>query len=86
MIETPVLTTPTPPSDTLSETKWARHEIRGHLQAIQIGLHLLEVRLDMHENDVQAELVDLRASLRQTARVMDSLFRLQQSRASLPSK
>jgi hypothetical protein len=86
MIDTPLLTTPAPTSDVLSETSWTRHQIRGNLQAIQIGLHLLEVRLDMHENDVQADLIDLRNSLHKTARVMDTLFRLQQSRAASPSE
>ena len=86
MIDTPLLNATNPISDTLNDPRWTRHQIRGHLQAIQIGLHLLEVRLDMHENDVQAELIDLRNSLHKTARVMDTLFRLQQNRAASPSE
>jgi len=86
MIHMPLLTPPNPASDVFNESRWTRHQIRGHLQVIQIGLHLLEERLDMHENDVQAELLDLRASLHKTVRVMDSLFRLQQIRDSSPSK
>jgi hypothetical protein len=86
MIDTPLLTTSTTTPDVISETRWTRHQIRGHLQAIQIGLHLLEVRLDMHENDVQADLTGLRDSLHKTARVMDTLFRLQQSRTASPSE
>jgi hypothetical protein len=79
-------TSPAASTDVLTESRWTRHQIRGHLQAIQIGLHLLEVRLDMRENDVQAELVDLRDSLHKTARVMDTLVRLQQSRATYPTE
>ena len=86
MIDMPLLTPPNSASDVFNESRWTRHQIRGHLQVIQIGLHFLEVRLDMHENDVQAELFDLRASLHKTVRVMDSLFRLQQIRDSSPSK
>ena len=86
MVDTAVLTTPNLAAETTDQTRWTRHQIRGHLQAIQIGLHLLERHLDMSENDVQAELIDLRASLHKTARVMDTLVRLQQNRASWPAK
>jgi hypothetical protein len=82
MVDTPVLTAATSPSETLEETQRARHQIRGHLQAIQIGLHLLERHFDMSANDLQAELFDLRASLHKTARVMDLLARAQQNRTS----
>lgn len=85
MIDT-TLETSAESSDFLNETKVTRHQIRSHLQAIHIGLHLLERRLDMSETDVQAELVDLRDSLHKTVRVMDSLVRLQQSRAYLTQK
>jgi len=86
MVDTSLLPTPNLTSESLDQTRWTRHQIRGHLQAIQIGLHLLEHRLDMSEKDLQAELIDLRASLRKTARVMDTLVNLQQSRASSPAK
>lgn len=86
MVDTPLLTPPDLAVEILDETRWTRHQIRGHLQAIQIGLHLLERHFNMTENDVQAELIDLRASLHKTARVMDTLVRLRHSSTSLSSK
>jgi hypothetical protein len=86
MVTTPPSTSRDLTAETLDETSMARHQIRDHLQAIHIGLHLLERRLDMSETDLQAELGGLRASLHKTVRVMDSLVRLQQYRAQHSSK
>lgn len=86
MADTLLLPTPSFTSETLDQTRWTRHQIRGHLQAIHIGLHLLEHHFDMTESDVQAELLDLKASLHKTAHVMDALARLQQNRRVCPSK
>jgi hypothetical protein len=82
MISPSPLSSPDLTAEALDPTRLARHQIRDDLQAIHIGLHLLERRLDMSEYDVQAELIDLRASLRKTVRVMDTLVRLRQNRPS----
>ena len=86
MADALLLPTPNLTPEALDQTRWTRHQIRGHLQAIHIGLHLLEHHFDMSESDVQAELLDLKASLHKTAHVMDALARLQQNRAAWPSK
>lgn len=86
MADTLLLPTPNRTSEALDQTRLTRHQIRGHLQAIHIGLYLLEHHFDMSESDVQAELLDLKASLHKTAHVMDAVARLQQTRASWPSK
>jgi len=86
MIIIPPTHTPALTAEALDPTRMTRHQIRDDMQTIQIGLHILERRLDMRDDDLQEELIGLRASLRKTLHVMESLVRLQQSRAAHSTK